>query len=112
MMNTNPVRILFHIDSRFFTEPFTVWVDWDFPFLPRVGEYVNAWLWIKSKYIKLSNVKEILTTEGEKDLEKFDGELSDWLYEVCIEDGYEVSDVSYYKGKDGGIVVYLFMIKK
>jgi len=111
-MNTNPVSILFHIDSRFFTEPFSVWVDWDFPFLPRVGEYVNAWLWIKSKHINLSEVKEILTIEGEEDLKKYDGELTDWLYDVCIEDGYDVSDVSYYKDKDGKIAVYLSTAKK
>jgi len=41
-MNTDNVKILFHIDSSLFLDCFTVWVDWKYPFLPRIGNYVKG----------------------------------------------------------------------
>lgn len=75
-------------------------VEWTCPFLPRVGEAVNPWIWIEAKEIKLVDVKNSYPKKGKKHLKKEKltktFTINDWLYEVSI--GCDrVFDVSFYK---------------
>ena len=75
-------------------------VNWTFPFLPRIGEAVNAWIWIEENEIPREVIEKLLSDEGEKSLnaEDFSGEntLNDWLYEVGIQCS-TIYDIAYYK---------------
>jgi len=105
-MTTNDVKILFHIDSKYFQDCFRVWVDWKYPFLPRLGDYVNGWIWIESEHIELSQLESLLTDEGKQSLKKFKGEITDWLYEV--ESGH-VNDVSFIKTHKGDHQIHIYL---
>jgi len=90
------VYVEFQTIHSFFNDPFVVGMEWDFPFLPRIGETVNPWIWIKAKEIKMSDLENYLTEEGKKNLEKNSGDLEDWLYEVGL-DGKHVKNIAYYR---------------
>ena len=105
-MSTDNVKILFHIDSRLFLDCFTVWVDWKYPFLPRIGDYVNGWNWIESEHIDISKLDAILTDEGTESLKNFKGDTSDWLFE--LESGH-VYDVSFIKSKKGEYQIHIYL---
>ena len=99
------VDIKFYIENPCFRELF-VWVKWDFPFLPRVGENISPWLWIK--HVDLLNVKEKLTSKGiesfNRDKEFRNNDFESWLYDVACESDcvasitysceYEKNDIS------------------
>lgn len=90
-------EILMSIEGPYFKDELDVWVDWTLPFLPRVGEWINSWVWIEGNSFDVEEIKKILTAEGLKSLEKWDGELKDWLYEYsdCV-----VKSVSYYRNQN------------
>lgn len=94
------VHINFNLDHPFFLEPLRVRVEWKFPFLPRVKESVNPWIWIEEAPISREKIEKLLSSEGRESLESedFSGEitLNDWLYEVGIECDF-VYRISYYK---------------
>lgn len=90
--------IKFAVIHSFFDNPLEVWVKWNLPFLPRAGEDVNGWVWI-DKNLRREDIMDNLTTEGKRNLAQWNGDLSDWLYEVGIVAG-TVSSVSYYEKKD------------
>lgn len=96
------VHINFNLDHPYFREPLQVMVEWKFPFLPRIGESVNAWIWIEEAEISNEKIESLLTTEGEEsrnaDIHK-NYSLNDWLYEVGIE-CRTVYGISYYKEED------------
>lgn len=93
------VHINFNLDHPYFREPLQVWVKWKFPFLPRVGESVNAWIWIEEAQISSDKIESLLSTEGEEsrnaEIHK-NLSLNDWLYEVGMECN-TVYSISYYK---------------
>lgn len=94
------IYINLNLDHPFFREPLRVGIKWAFPFLPRIGESINPWIWIEGKEIKLADIKLLLSAEGEYSLnaetltETFT--LNDWLYEVGI-DCDCICGISYYK---------------
>lgn len=51
------VHIKFNLDHDFFKEPLSVTVEWKFPFLPRIGEAVNAWIWIEEAQISPEKIE-------------------------------------------------------
>jgi len=89
------VDIKFYIENPCFRELF-VWVKWDFPFLPRVGESVNPWILIKN--LDLSKTKEKITKTGEESFNSFkqfgNDDFEGWLYDVCCESDC-VSSITY-----------------
>lgn len=42
------VHVKFSIEHPYFHDWLEVDVCWNFPFLSRVGEFVNAWIWIEA----------------------------------------------------------------
>ncbi len=86
------------IDHPYFNEPYRTRIEWDFPFLPREGEFINGWIWIDER-ISLKDIKPYLSSEGKESLQKWEGEISDWMYEVSIAAG-DVRSVSYYRDKN------------
>ncbi len=92
--------IKFHIMHPFFREPLVAGMEWNFPFLPRVGESINPWVWIEAKDVRMSNLEDILTEEGKKSLKKEKYRVEDWLYEVGINDNDYVKSISYYRNSD------------
>ncbi len=105
------IRIEFHLIHSFFRDPFVVKVDWNFPFLPRTGEYINPWIWIEENHIKESAIKPLLTEEALNNLKEERYTLNDWLYEVGIECN-EIESVSYYKDDAGELYVKIFLSQK
>jgi hypothetical protein len=92
-------------------EPLSVIVEWKFPFLPRIGEAVNAWIWIEETQISPEKIESILTTEGKKSRDAQihrNFTLNDWLYEVGMECD-KVYDISYYKEKSEPHNIYVRM---
>lgn len=93
------IHINFNLDHPYFREPLQVKVEWKCPFLPRIGESVNAWIWIEETEISKEKVESLLTAEGEK---SYNSEiyknytLDDWLYEVGME-CHVIYDMAYYK---------------
>lgn len=92
-MKTN---IQFSVEHSFFRDLFRTRIEWECSFLPRVGEHVNGWIWIDEKLTSRDAIAPFLSTEGEVSLRRWDGLLSDWLYEVSMETGY-VKSVSYFR---------------
>lgn len=82
------VHVNFNLEHPYFTEPLRVRFEWKFPFLPRVGEYVNAWIWIEEAQVSNEKIESILMEEGRKsrNSERYKNfALNDWLYEVGME---------------------------
>jgi len=105
-MEKKSLDVLFHIYSEYFREPLTVWVAWDFPYMPRTGEYVNGWIWIESKHFDLALAENLLTEEG-KALRKKEGlEMKDFLYEISISKN-RIESLCYYKNDRGGFDIHL-----
>lgn len=105
------VHINFNLDHPYFREPLRVRVEWKFPFLPRIGEAVNAWIWIEEAEISSEKVEKLLTEEGEESYnEDIHGKftLNDWLYEVGMECD-KVYSISYYKEKSEPHNMYVEM---
>lgn len=92
-MKTN---IQFSVEHSFFRDLIQSWVEWECPFLPRIGEHVNGWIWIDEKETNRDAIAPFLTAEGEESLRCWDGLLSDWLYEVSMETG-NVKSVYYFR---------------
>lgn len=93
------VPIYFNLDHSCFREPLRIRVEWKFPFLPRVGESVNAWIWIEETELNNKEIEDLLSAEGEKsrNAEIHKGfSLNAWLYEVGMECD-TVYSISYYK---------------
>jgi len=81
-------RINFYLVHPWFHEPLRIPVDWNFPFLPRVGESVGGWVWIKQGKWKQSEVEKELSEEGKQNWESQRSEkfgFDDWLYEMSME---------------------------
>ena len=81
-------HIKFSLEHQYFKEWFEVDVDWNYPFLPRIGEFVNAWIWIEARKFDRADIGEILSPGGLKSLnsERYqDYSVEDWLYEVGME---------------------------
>jgi hypothetical protein len=112
-MQNNCIKIRFNIINEFFIlDCLIVWVDWKFPFLPRIGDSVGAWIWIESEQFDLSKVEEKLTPEGISDLKFRGGDIESWLYDVGCESGF-VSLVSFSKEyNDDEIVVDIYLGKE
>ncbi len=93
------VYINFNMVHPYFGEPLQVRVNWKFPFLPRVGESISAWIWIEERQISDEEIENLLTSEGEKsrnaEIHK-NFSLNDWLYEVGM-DCEIIYSISYYK---------------
>lgn len=105
------VHINFNLDHPYFSEPLQVRVEWKFPFLPRVGELVNAWIWIEEAVINNKRIERLLTTEGENsyNTEIHDtSTLNDWLYELGMECN-KVYSISYYKERSEPHNIYIQM---
>lgn len=105
------VLVYFNLDHPYFQEPLRVRVEWKFSFLPRVGESVNAWIWIEEAEISNEEIENLLTTEGEKNRNaeyNKNCSLNDWLYEVGIECS-KVYGISYYKKKSEPHDIYVEM---
>lgn len=103
------VHINFNLDHPNFREPLRVGVEWKFPFIPRIGESVNAWIWIEERQIDSEEIENLLTAEGEKRRNSYsDLSLNDWLYEVGIECN-TVYGISYYKDKSESGDIYIEM---
>ena len=106
------VHINFNLDHPYFLEPLQVGVEWKFPFLPRVGESVNAWIWIEETQISRERIEKLLSAEGKESLESedFSGQntLNDWLYEVGIQCD-TVFSISYYKKDSEPHEIYVEM---
>jgi hypothetical protein len=96
------VRINFNLVHPCFHEPLCVPVDWDFPFLPRVGESVGGWVWIRQGHWEQSEVEKELSEEGKKSWEEHRSDtfgFDDWLYEVSMECDI-VCSVTYHRRHD------------
>lgn len=82
------IHIKFNLIHPYFREPLRVGVEWGFPFLPRIGESVNAWIWIEEEQISREKVEKLLTKEGKESLAEYDfskeTSLNNWLYEVGV----------------------------
>ena len=101
-------HIKFSLEHRYFKEWFEVDVDWNYPFLPRIGEFVNAWIRIEACKFDRAVIGEILSPEGLKSLnsERYqDYAVEEWLYEVGMECS-TVYSVSYYTEKDDPANIY------
>jgi hypothetical protein len=105
------VHINFNLDHPYFREPLRVRVEWKFPFLPRVGELVNAWIWIEEAEISNEKIESLLTAEGEDsrnaEIHKTFS-LNAWLYEVGMECN-KVYSISYYKEDSAPHDIYVEM---
>jgi hypothetical protein len=99
------IDIQFCIEHPLFLSPFHVWVEWLFPFLPRVGETVDSWLWIESKYMYMENCKKILTKEGDIAFNSSGDDFKDWLATIANEANY-VYQVSYFVN-EGEVCVFI-----
>lgn len=103
------VNIKLNIDHHFFLEPLELWIKWEFPFLPRIGESLSPWLWIEQNIFQKDKIKEILSEEGIKSWHDWNGELTDWLYEIGISANI-ISGLAYFrKPVDHSIFVKLYM---
>lgn len=108
------VHVKFSIEHPYFQDWLEVDVCWNFPFLPRVGEFVNAWIWIEAGKFDYADAEKILSSEGLKSLHSEyyrDYALSDWLYEVGMECS-RVCRVSYYREKNNPADVYAIVCLK
>jgi len=105
-MEKKSLDMLFHIYSEYFKEPLTVWVDWDFPYMPRTGEYVNGWIWIESEHLNMSEVEDLITEEGKAFRKKRKLTMKSFLYEIGIENN-QIGSLCYYKNDRGGLDIHL-----
>ena len=94
------VHVNFNLIHPFFKDALRVTVEWDFPFLPRVGESVSPRIWIEESKIKRKEIEYLLSEKGKVNLKaqnfSKDFAFDDWLYEVGIECD-TVFGISYYK---------------
>lgn len=103
------VNIKVCIDHRYFLEPLVVWMKWEFPFLPRIGESVSPWLWIEQNTFEEDRIYEKMSEEGRKSWNDWDGELTDWLYDLGISADV-ISDLAYFRRQaDNSLFVQLYM---
>lgn len=103
------VDILVSVEHHYFCEPLEVWMTWDFPFLPRIGESVSPWLWIEQHVFEVDKVKKNLTEAGQKSLDNWSGDLTSWLYEMGISADV-IYNLAYYRKRDDKTpYVHLFM---
>jgi len=107
-----PVHIKFCIENPYFAEVY-VWVKWDFPFLPRVGESISPWLWIK--HVDLSKVKEKLTSKGDESFNRYkefgSDDFESWLYDVACESDC-VAGISYNEYQETDISLFIVLREK
>ena len=61
-------HIKFSMEHRYFRDWLEVDVDWNYPFLPRVGEFVNAWIWIEAGKFSRADIEKILNPDGQENL--------------------------------------------
>lgn len=103
------VHINFNLEHRFFSDSLRVGVEWNFPFLPRIGEHINGWIWIEQLEFGREQIEELLTSAGQQSLEKFcigKLTLNDWLYEVGMECD-TVYDLAYYQSRNNPHEIYV-----
>jgi hypothetical protein len=96
------VRIYFNFVHPWFHEPLRVPLDWSFPFLPRIGESVHGWIWIKQGEWEQSQVEKELSVEGKKSWESHRAKkfgFDDWLYEMSMECS-TIFEISYFHHPD------------
>lgn len=93
------VEICINIEHHYFREPLEVWIRWELPFLPRIGESVSPWFWIEQDPFTIEQIKAQLSNEGRKSWDDWDGELNDWLYEMGISADV-IYNLSYYRKRD------------
>lgn len=101
-------HIKFSMEHRYFRDWLEVDVDWNYPFLPRVGEFVNAWIWIEAGKFSRADIEKILNPDGQENLNSEfyrDYTLDDWLYEIGMECN-KVYGVSYYREKNDPANIY------
>ena len=101
-------HIKFSMEHRYFRDWLEVDVDWNYPFLPRVGEFVNAWIWIEAGTFSSADIEKILNPDGQENLNSEfyrDYTLDDWLYEIGMECN-KVYGVSYYREKNDPANIY------
>lgn len=53
-------HIKFSMEHRYFRDWLEVDVDWNYPFLPRVGEFVNAWIWIEAGKFSRADIENAI----------------------------------------------------
>lgn len=103
------IDIKISVEHSYFLDTLDVWMKWEFPFLPRIGETVSPWLWIEQNTFEIEKIKEMLSEEGRKSFDEWNGELTSWLYEVGIMADV-VSNVVYFRSNaDNTTYVHLFM---
>lgn len=103
------IDIKISVEHSYFLDTLDVWMKWECPFLPRIGETVSPWLWIEQNTFEIEKIKEMLSEEGRKSFDEWDGELTNWLYEVGITADI-VSNVVYFRSNtDNTTYVHLFM---
>ncbi len=103
--------IIFHLDHPYFIEPLRIRVEWKCLFLPRIGESINAWIWIEEAEISKEKVECLLSEEGRKsynDEFRNNSTLNDWLYELGMECD-TVYSISYYKENSDPHNIYVQM---
>ena len=86
---------------------FTFSFQWDFPFLPRIGENISPWVWMK--HLDLSKVEKLLTDKGKQNYKSFmqyskKCGFKDWLYDAACETDY-VSSITYVEFQESDISV-------
>lgn len=103
------INIQFCIEHHYFRDALYVWMKWELPYLPRIGETINSWFWIQGGAYDTEKIKELLTSEGEASLNDWGGEFKDWLYEMgCSAD--VITNLAYFRGReDGSPYVHLLL---
>lgn len=105
------IDIIFNLDHPHFREPLRVRVEWKSLFLPRIGEAVNAWIWIEETGISNEEIDRLLSAEGKKcynEESQRNFDLNNWLYELGMECSV-VYSISYHKEKSEPRDVYVEM---
>jgi len=76
-----------------------VFVNWDFPFLPRVGEFVEPTIWFPYLDFRNQKIEEKLTAEAKADLQEYlnvgGDDFESWFFDNACRSEHVVM-VSYY----------------
>ena len=103
------VNVQFCIEHHYFCDALYVWMKWEFPFLPRIGESVSPWFWIEEGTYDPDKIKSMFTSEGLASWDAWQGDFKSWLYEMGISVD-TIANLSYFKGREDGCpYVHLLM---
>ena len=94
-MNT-PIKIEFCIDFPIFLSTPHIWVDWSFPHIPRVGEFINPLIWLESPNCNLAKLIDCLHPEDKENVGNSD--FKSWLFDYAIGYNY-VASVMYSRNR-------------